>query len=99
MQAETTTERATSATMETIDRFDEAFNSHDVEAIMALMTDDCIFESTYPPPDGVRHQGQEAVRQAWNELFRASPDALFEGEETFATGDRCVVRWIYRYTG
>ena len=33
-------------------RFSAAFGSGDVDAIMALMTDDCVFESTGPPPDG-----------------------------------------------
>ena len=27
-------------------RFNEAFNRHDVDAVMAAMTDDCVFEST-----------------------------------------------------
>ena len=66
---------------------------------MAAMTDDCVFESTYPPPDGQRFEGQEAVRAAWEDLFRSSPDATFETEELFVVDDRCTARWIYRYTG
>ena len=42
----------TAATLATIDRFNEALNRHDVDAVMALMTDDCIFENTSPAPDG-----------------------------------------------
>jgi hypothetical protein len=42
--------------------FSAAFGSGDVDAIMARMTDDCVFESTGPAPDGQRHDGQEAVR-------------------------------------
>jgi ketosteroid isomerase-like protein len=88
-QNETTTE----ATLATVDRFNEALNRHDVDAVMALMTDDCVFDSTSPSPDGRRYEGQEAVRAAWEDLFRSSPEGTFEGEEVFATGDRCVVRW------
>ena len=33
--------------------FSAAFGSGDVDAIMALMTDDCVFEATGPAPDGV----------------------------------------------
>jgi ketosteroid isomerase-like protein len=88
----------TAATLAAVTRFNEAFNRHDVDAIMAAMTEDCVFESTYPPPDGIRYQGQKAVRAAWEELFGASPDALFETEESFAAGSRCTARWIYRYT-
>lgn len=88
----------TASTIEVINRFNEAFNRHDVPAVMALMTDDCIFDNTYPAPDGERFEGQAAVRRFWEEFFRSSPDALFSAEEMFAFGDRCVVRWRYEWT-
>lgn len=81
-------------TLGVIEQFNEAFSRHDVDAIMALMTDDCVFEST-GPPDGQRAEGQEAVRAVWEEFFRASPDAHFDAEEMITAGDRCVVRWRY----
>jgi len=90
---------ATNATLAAIERFNEALNRHDVDAVMACMTDDCIFENTYPPPDGQRYVGQAAVRAFWEELVRSTPDAHFDAEEIFAAGDRCTVRWRYRYTG
>lgn len=87
----------TAATIETINRFNEAFNRHDVDAVMALMTDDVVFENTSPAPDGERYEGQEAVRGFWERLFRASPKAHFATEEMFAAGDRCTVRWLYTW--
>ena len=54
-------------------RFSAAFGSGDVDAVMALMTDDCAFEATGPAPDGVRHEGAEAVRAVWVELFGGRP--------------------------
>jgi len=87
----------TDATLETIDRFNEAFNRHDVDGIMALSTEHVVFEDTCPPPDGERWEGQIAVRAVWEELFRSSPQATFEAEEIFAVGERCVVRWLYRW--
>jgi ketosteroid isomerase-like protein len=89
----------TSATLAAIERFNVAFNARDVDAVMAAMTDDCLFESTCPPPDGVRYEGQAAVRQVWEGLFSASPDVTFEAEDVFAVDDRCTVRWLMRYTG
>ena len=62
-----------SATAEAVDRFNEAFNRHDVDAVMAAMTDDCVFENT-SPPNGQRYEGQAQVRAAWEEFFAASPD-------------------------
>jgi ketosteroid isomerase-like protein len=85
------------STVDTIQRFNEATNRHDVDGMMALMTDDVVFENTIPPPDGDRREGQAAVRATWEDLFRANPSAAFETEELFAAGDRCVVRWRYRW--
>ena len=85
------------ATLATTEAFHAAFNHHDVGAIMALMSDDCVFENTFPAPDGTRVEGHNAVRQAWEELFRDSPHAHFAVEELFAAGDRAVVRWRYSW--
>jgi uncharacterized protein (TIGR03086 family) len=76
-------------------RFGKATARHDVDAMMAEMTDDCVFESTGPAPDGVRHEGAEAVREQWTRLFTGSPDARFTEEDTFHCGDRATSRWRY----
>ena len=88
-------ERATTAAVE---RFGNALNRHDVAAIMAAMTDDCIFENTAPRPDGTRYEGQSAVRAYWERWVLTNPDARFDTEELIVSGDRAVLRWIYRKT-
>ena len=85
------------ATLAAARRFLDAFGRHDVDGIMAAMVEDCVFENTYPPPDGERHVGQAAVRRFWERFFRENPSAVFETEEIFASGSRCVVRWLYRW--
>jgi steroid delta-isomerase-like uncharacterized protein len=84
-------------TLRTIQQFHDAFNRHDVDQVMALMTDDCVFENTYPPPGGARLEGAAAVRACWEQLFRESPEAHFAVEELFAAGDRAVLRWRYSW--
>ena len=76
-----------------------AFGSGDVDAIMARMTDDCVFESTGPAPDGQRHEGQTAVRAVWERLFGDTKDPKFTDEDTFVSGDRACVRWRFTWTG
>jgi ketosteroid isomerase-like protein len=88
---------ATADTLAAIERFNDAFNRHDLDAVMASMTDDCIFESTGPAPDGERVDGQAAMRAIWESFFASSPRAHFEAEDVFAAGDRAVVRWIYHW--
>lgn len=80
-----------------IDAFNAAFNGHNLDAVMALMTEDCIFENTYPAPDGTRYSGQTDVRAAFADFFASSPHARFVSEDIFASEDRCVVRWVYQW--
>jgi len=87
----------TKSTLEAIQHFNDAFNRHDVDAVMAAMTEDCVFENTLPPPDGERYEGQAAVRAFWERFFASSPHATSEIEESFACGDRGVMRWLYRW--
>ena len=88
---------STSDTLATIEQFNDAFNRHDVNAVMALMTDDCIFENTSPAPAGERYEGQAAVRGFWESFFQGNPNAYFEAEDTLVGGDRATVCWIYRW--
>ena len=77
--------------------FNEAFNRHDVAAMMQLMSNDCIFENTNPPPDGAVYSGKETVTQFWQDFFRESAHAHIEIEEIFGFGIRCVMRWRYEW--
>ena len=88
---------ATSATTRTvIDRFNEAFNRHDADALAPLLTDDTVFENTSPPPDGLRIDGKAAVIEFWREWFARNTEAVFEAEDVIVSGDRAVVLWVYR---
>jgi predicted SnoaL-like aldol condensation-catalyzing enzyme len=77
--------------------FNEAFNRHDVAGMMQLMSEDCVFENTYPAPDGEAYAGKEAVTQFWQDFFRNSPHAHIEIEEIFGAGLRCIMRWRYTW--
>jgi uncharacterized protein (TIGR03086 family) len=81
-----------------VDRFAAAFDAQNVDAVMAAMTEDCIFEST-SPPDGVRYEGSAQVRGAWTDFFRASAGAQFTTEDRFGCADRVVVHWRYDWSG
>ena len=87
----------TSDALEVVQHFNDAFNRHDVDAVMALMTSDCSFENTRPAPEGERLEGHARIRAFWEQFFARSPQAHFDTEEIFAAGDRCVVRWVYSW--
>ena len=81
-----------------IQAFGMAWESHDLDATLALVTADCVFESTVPGPDGTRYEGRSALREVWKPIFDDA-SATFEAEETFCSDDRVVQRWCYRWTG
>jgi ketosteroid isomerase-like protein len=81
-----------------VGQFNQAWNSHDLAAALALTTDDCIFEATAPAPDGARAQGRTEVAAAWQPIF-ADTTSCFTTEEVFAAGDRVVARWRYDWAG
>lgn len=96
MANEKTVQPQEQATRAAIDSFNEAFNRHDADAVAALLTDDTVFEDTSPAPDGRRIEGKAAVAEFWREWFARNSDAQFEAEEVIVSGDRAVVRWVYR---
>jgi uncharacterized protein (TIGR02246 family) len=81
-----------------IDAFGAAWADHDLERAIGLITDDCVFETTEPAPDGTRYFGKSAIREAWRPIFE-DHSAHFEAEDTFAARDRVVQRWRYSWTG
>lgn len=87
-----------SALIGIVRQFNDALNNGDVDGMMRCMTEDCVFENTYPPPDGTRYEGQAAVRAFWEDFFRGSMRATIEIEDIFTTETRCVMLWTYRWT-
>lgn len=79
-----------------IERFHEAFNAHDLDALAGLWSDDCVFEDTQPP-DGIRHTGRESVLAACRDFFKHFPNAHFEVEEMTVLGDRAFVKRRYTW--
>ena len=77
----------------------DAFNAHDVDAIMALFTDDCIFDTPRgPAPGGHRLVGKEEVRKGFQARFDGIPDIVYGDARHFTCGDRGVSEWTIRGT-
>lgn len=62
----------------TIDSFNEVFNRHDADGLVALLTDDTVFEDTSPAPDGRRIEGKAAVAEFWRGWFARNAEPRFE---------------------
>ena len=80
-------------------RFAEAFNAHDVNAILSFMTNDCIFMAwTGPDADGEKFVGKEAVKKAFEDVFNTFPDAHWGNVTYFVAGNRTVTEWLFTGT-
>lgn len=89
---------AATATLALLDRFAAAWNAHDVDTLMACMTDDGVFESAAGPTvAGTRSEGAAAVRRAYQAIFETYPDARWNEPRHFVAGARAVTEW--RFTG
>ena len=87
----------TATTIKVVEELEEALNRRNVDAFMALITDDCVFENTSPSPDGERYEGRSAIRTFLEDFFQATPSIDFQTEDLFASGNRCVVRWVFHW--
>lgn len=86
------------STIELVTRFENLFNSRDIDAIMACMTDDPVFEHVAPPSASVgRHQGPAAVRAVFESLEEHFPQYTLEVTDLFATDGRAACRFTLRW--
>ena len=72
----------------------DAFNAHDVDAIMSFFTEDCVFDTPRGPgPGGRRLVGKEQVREGIQSRFDGIPDVRYSDDRHFVCGDRGVSEW------
>lgn len=86
-------------TTEVLQAFANAWNDHDVDALMSFMTEDCVFESSAGTDVcGTRYVGREAVRAGFAEVWGIFPDAHWGNARHFVHGDRGVSEWTFTGT-
>ncbi|MGZ8702624.1 MAG: nuclear transport factor 2 family protein [Gaiellaceae bacterium] len=79
--------------------FADAWNRHDIDALMAYMSDDCVFEaSAGPDVCGTRCAGRDAVRAGFAEVWKTFPDAHWGNARHLVLGDRGVSEWTFTGT-
>ena len=76
--------------------FTDAWNRHDIDALMSAMTDDCVFEGAAGPElCGTRYAGREAVRVGFAQAWTTFPDAQWVDGRHFVCGERGVSEWTF----
>ena len=81
-------------TVETLKQILEAFNRHDLDAIMEFFADDCSFD--FPrgtEPWGQRFIGKNRVREALTGRFKGIPDVHYGDDRHWVAADMGVSEW------
>ena len=80
---------------EFIDRYNAAWNAHDVDAIVSMHTEDSVFENH---TTGDVNVGKEAIAKASTGIFGVFPDLSFEARSQYVRDDLVVQEWPARGT-
>lgn len=79
--------------------FSDAWNRHDLAALMRFMHDECVFETAGGPlACGSRVTGKAAVSNAFESAWKNFPDAQWREGRHFVAGDRGVSEWTFTGT-
>ena len=78
-----------------ITRFNTVWTGHDIDGILAMMTDDVIFEASFgKDPWGSRVIGKAALRPFLEQMIERIPDVRWDEIRHFAHPDLVTVEWL-----
>ena len=78
-----------------VERFNRVWNGHDIDGILAMMTDDVIFEASFgKDPWGSRVVGKPALRAFLEQMIERIPDVRWDEIRHFAHPDLVTVEWL-----
>ena len=84
-------------TVEMLEAYGDAWNRHDVDAIMAMMADDCVFMTGGGSEvEGASYRGTAEVRERFIEVWTQIPDVQFLNPQHFVSGDRGLSQWVLK---
>jgi steroid delta-isomerase-like uncharacterized protein len=89
MEPQTTDKDSPQALEQAIERYNQAWNDHDLDAIMAMHAPDMVFENHTA---GESAQGED-VRGHIGSIFESWPDIAFEGRRTYVREGLVVQEW------
>jgi ketosteroid isomerase-like protein len=78
-----------------VTQFNNVWNGHDIDGILAMMTDDVIFEASFgPDPWGTRVVGKAALRAFLQDMLERIPDVRWDEIRHSAHPELVVVEWL-----
>ena len=94
LSANQTNSNGMTVTVETLKEALNAFNRHDLDAIMEYFSEDCSFDFPRgPEPWGRRYIGKAQVREGLAGRFKGIPDVHYGDDRHWVANDRGVSEW------
>jgi steroid delta-isomerase-like uncharacterized protein len=78
-----------------LDELVDAWCAHDIPALLALFTDDCVYEDMAM---GVVNRGKAELRHFAEEVFKTMPDFHLKFPQRFATEKSGASEWVITAT-
>ncbi len=79
---------------EAVQEFAAAFNRQDLPGLLACFTEDALYHDTFYG----RHQGQAALRDLFDRMFRDGRDYAWSMNVVVADASRAAAEWTFSYT-
>ena len=77
----------------------EAFNRHDIDAVMSFFAEDCVFfGAAGNEAFGTQFEGTAAIAQAFVQVWTNLPDVQWRNPRHFSTGDFGLSEWTFTGT-
>ena len=89
---------ATNSNDDLLEEIIEAENSHDIEKLVALVTDDVVIEDVPFVPFGMVMKGKDGVRQGYTGFVKATPDFKIEPKSWVTSDKSFASEWILTAT-
>ena len=84
-----------SISVDTVKAILDAFNAHDLDAIMEFFSDDCSLDMPRgPDPWGQRFVGKADVRAGLATRFKGLPDVRYSDDRHWISGNMVVSEWL-----
>jgi ketosteroid isomerase-like protein len=81
--------------VDTLQAITDAFNAHDLDAIMEFFADDCSLDMPRgTEPWGKRLIGKAAVREGFAARFKGLPDVHYGEGQHWVSGNRGASEWL-----
>ena len=82
--------------LQLLKQFAQAWNQHDIDALMSMMSPACSFASSAGDQiQGQLAEGSAAVRVAYEKIWHTFHDAQWLDDEHFVFGDKGLSQWRF----